>query len=283
MPRQSRSKFAAIYLMVQALTACTVAVGGTGDTDPDGLGALKPPDIIAQLVQNFPGSTNQSADKSAQSQYFIVQRNLDSYVVAIGSNLTVQSIATILDKTKQSEVLQANVFFWFHQSGVLNKLDAQSRLAVYRHIEKTVRQSQGEAFRVGVGLLRRLLKPEGANAAGNEKEARLAAAAILEMTRERLMQGVRSDKEEEVAKSVLGDVQSLRRRGMVGSESYAKLLQSCITNLSLRGSIRVRSANLLVQESSNSVDIVRLLQTEADDPRNDEAVRKDFHNLLDKK
>jgi len=280
MQRQSISKFAALCLIVQTLFVCATTFGGTETTDADALGALKPPESLAQLVKTFPGSTGESADKS--SQYFIVQRHLDQYAVAVGSNLTVQAITTILDQTKQNEVLQANVFFWLHQSGVVNKLNAQDRLSAYRHIEKVVSQSQGESFQVGVGLLRRLLEPEGVNAMGSAEEAKVAGTAIAEMTREHLIQGIHSDKDEAITRSVLEDVRKLRKRDMLDAKSYSELLRSCTTNVSMRSSIRVRTATLLIQESTNSAEIARLLQAEAENPRNDEAVRKEFGGLINK-
>lgn len=280
MTSRSRNEIAALCLMVPFLFVCAATRGEAQDASADLLGAMKPPEIIASLVQAASGFTNQADNKMAQ--YSIVQRHLDQYVVVMGSNLTVQSIAFILDQTKQNAILQANVFFWFHQSGALKGLDAQGRLAAYRAIEKSVKQSEGEAFQVGIGLLRRLLEPEGVNAAGSADEARSAAAAIVRMTGERLSQGVQSDKDEAVVRSVLEDVRRLRKRNTLEEKAYTDLLQSCVTNPLLRGGIRVRTAALLFQDSTNSIEVIRVLRAEAENPRNDETLRKDFGALLNK-
>jgi len=266
--------------MVPFLFVCAVARGSAQDASTNSPGALKPPEIIVSLVQSAAGFSNQAENKMVQ--YSIVQRHLDQYAVAMGSNLTVHGVAFILDQTKQNEILQANVFFWLHQSAVLKVLDAHDRLAVYRDIEKAVKQSEGEAFQVGIGLLRRLLEPEGVNAVGNSEAAKVAATAIVQMTRERLSRDVRSDKDEAVARSVMEDVRRLRKRDMLDGKAYADLLQSCVTNPSLRGGIRVRAADLLLQDSTNNTEAIRLLQTEVENARNDETLRKDFRALLNK-
>lgn len=274
------SKIAALCLIVPCLSVCAAARGEAQDASVSSLGAVKPPEIMASMVQGASSFTNQADNKTAQ--YSSVQRHLDQYVAALGSNLTVQSIAFILDQTEQNDILQANVFFWFHQSGALKGLDAQGRLAAYHDIEKAVKQSEGEAFQVGIGLLRRLLEPEGVNAAGSADEARRSAVAIVRMTRERLSQGVQSDKDEAIARSVLEDVRRLRKRNTLEEKPYAELLQFCITNPLLRGSIRVRTAALLLQDSTNRTEVIRVLRTEAENPLNDETLRKDFVSLLNK-
>jgi len=266
--------------MVPFLFVCAIARGGAQDASTNSPSALRPPEIIASLVQSSAGFSKQTENKMVQ--YSIVQRHLDQYVAAVGSNLTVQGVAFILDQTKQNEILQANVFFWLHQSAVLKGLDAHARLAVYRDIEEAVKHSEGEAFQVGIGLLRRLLEPEGVNAVGNSEAAKVAATAIVQMTRERLSRDVRSDNDEAVARSVLEDVRRLRKRDMLGGKAYADLLQSCVTNPSLRGGIRVRAADLLLQDSTNNTAAIHLLQTEVENARNDETLRKDFGALLNK-
>lgn len=279
MSKQNLAKCAALFFLVHVLSPACDVFAGTGQRDVEALAALKPPDILAQLVQAFSGSGSQLNEGA---QYLVVQRYLDQYVVAIGSKLSVKSIEDILDHTKRDEDLQANVFFWFYQSGNLNALDPQDRVAAYLHIENAVRQSKGQAFRIGVGLLRRRLSPEHLNAMGNSDAAKGAAVAILKMTREHMSQGVHSDKDEAVTRSVLEDVRKLRSLEMLDEKSYSELLRSCVTNVSLRGGIRARSAALLLQENTNSTEVIRLLQDEAENARNDEALRKDFGALLDK-
>lgn len=285
---------ALLLLACMAILPCeAVAAPRLLQNDIETLDGLGSQEIIDRLMGGFSAYVKETPDEALH--YGVVRHYLDAYRKARGRALAATDVVLLLKKVEEPNFLLPHILYWLYQSGVYREMDDSNRSTVYAEVEKLARQSVGLSFQVSVGLLTRLIKMDLKRATRTQAQGTVkdAANGIASLERrnidraERLMSIIETHvvdsnghRDAEACKSALDDIGRLKRGGLIGSTAYTSMLKNVVTSTNAPPAARIRTAERLLAESPDELQLFQMLTREAKRAENVDSVKKALGNLV---